>query len=214
MPDVTYNLRCTSCGQSLRVPADVDLFACGGCGIDLSVQRQGGMVSLRSQPDAAVHGSSAADKTAAELALRRLGPELRSAEKRVIDVKSRLDTVHEDSQVVGGVSHESTLSTVLVVALLVEIVAFVIFFIMGFRSNDHNLLIAILVTVGLGVITFVLFGVVHSIDNAAAARSFEVRKAEADARLREQLLDELSAAKADVAKLNERIAQNREIVDS
>jgi hypothetical protein len=159
-------------------------------------------------------GSSAGDKTAAELALRRLGPELQAAKNRVLVVRSKLDTVHEDSHVMGGVSHESSLSTVLAVALLLEIVAFVIFFIMGFRSNDRNLLTAILVTVGLAVITFVLFGIVHSVDNAAAERSYQIKKGEADTRLREQLLGELTAAKADVAKLNERIAQNREIVNS
>lgn len=214
MPDITFNLRCTSCGGSLQVPHDVASFACGFCGVEQQVQRQGGTVSLRGVTGAPSKAASGTDRTAAELALQRLGSELRAAQARVTDLNSRLERVHEDSQVIQRVSLETPPSTWVAVALVIEIVVLIVLFIWGINSHDPNLLRAIFITVGVGVATFVLFMIVHGVEEAAAAGSYKVRKAEADSLLHAELEGELAAAKANVLKLNRQIAENRAILDA
>jgi ribosomal protein S27AE len=69
-------LKCPSCGAKLEVSEDMDRFACGYCGTELVTQRRGGTVALKSLTDAIVKVQIGTDKTAAELALRRLQDEL------------------------------------------------------------------------------------------------------------------------------------------
>ena len=54
----------------------MDVFACGYCGNQQMVERKGGTVALKRVVDAIQRVQTGTDKTAAELALRRLGEEL------------------------------------------------------------------------------------------------------------------------------------------
>ena len=69
-------LSCASCGAKLDVYDDMERFACGYCGKEMVVQRRGGTISLKGVTDAIKQVQTGTDKTAAELALVRLLPEL------------------------------------------------------------------------------------------------------------------------------------------
>jgi DNA-directed RNA polymerase subunit RPC12/RpoP len=70
------SLKCSSCGASLSIPSDINHLACGFCGTEQVVVRDGGIVALKSVTDAIDRVKQSTDKTAAELALKRLREEL------------------------------------------------------------------------------------------------------------------------------------------
>jgi DNA-directed RNA polymerase subunit RPC12/RpoP len=69
------NLNCSNCGAKLEIYENLTRFACGYCGTQLMVQRQGGIVSLSAVTEAVRQVQVGTDKTAAELALARLQQE-------------------------------------------------------------------------------------------------------------------------------------------
>jgi DNA-directed RNA polymerase subunit RPC12/RpoP len=73
-------LKCASCGADLKISPDMDIFACGHCGTRQLVERRGGTVNLKVISEAVARVQVGTDKTAAELALRRLGEERVSIE--------------------------------------------------------------------------------------------------------------------------------------
>lgn len=80
------NLKCLNCGGVLEIDVDMERFACGYCGSQQMVQRRGGTVALRPVVDAVARIQVGTDKTAAELALVRLGQELAQAQARLASV--------------------------------------------------------------------------------------------------------------------------------
>jgi DNA-directed RNA polymerase subunit RPC12/RpoP len=68
-------LRCGNCGASLEISNELNQFACGYCGTEQIVERKGGTVALKPITDAIARIQTSTDKTAAELALRRLPQE-------------------------------------------------------------------------------------------------------------------------------------------
>lgn len=77
----SISLSCASCGSNLEVTADIDRFACGYCGASQVVQRVGGTISLKLVTDAIRLVQAGTDRTAAELALKRLNDELQDLEQ-------------------------------------------------------------------------------------------------------------------------------------
>jgi hypothetical protein len=75
----SISLKCSSCGAGLNIPSDIDQLACGFCGIEQTVQRVGGIIALKPVTDALKQVQVGTDKTAAELALRRLYDEWHAA---------------------------------------------------------------------------------------------------------------------------------------
>ena len=69
-------MKCASCGAGLQITPDMDHFACGYCGISLSVVRRGGTVALNLVADSIAKVQAGTDRTAAELALVRLSNEI------------------------------------------------------------------------------------------------------------------------------------------
>ncbi len=66
------SLSCPSCGGKLQITNDIDRFACGYCGQEHTVNRSGGMVFLKPVVEGLRQVQTGVDKTAAELALKRL----------------------------------------------------------------------------------------------------------------------------------------------
>lgn len=66
------SLTCPKCGGKLEVTPDIDRFACGHCGTEHIVQRQGGTVSLAPVVQQLERIGAGTDRAAAELALPRL----------------------------------------------------------------------------------------------------------------------------------------------
>src|SRR5688500_15790452 len=76
----SISLKCPGCGSNLEITTDMDRFACGYCGASQLVERRGGTVSLRLVTDAIKLVQAGTDKTAAELALKRLSGDLQNVE--------------------------------------------------------------------------------------------------------------------------------------
>jgi hypothetical protein len=70
------SLKCPNCGAGISVTPELDVFACGYCGAQQMVRRGGGIVSLKLIGEAIARVQHGTDRTAAELAIRRLRDEL------------------------------------------------------------------------------------------------------------------------------------------
>jgi hypothetical protein len=65
-------LACRACGSSLHVSGEIEQFACGYCGTEFVVRREGGVVSLAPLLGGLQRIQAGVDKTASELAIQRL----------------------------------------------------------------------------------------------------------------------------------------------
>jgi len=80
MPEAKIlNLKCPNCGGRLSVAPDVDTFACEYCRSTVTVERSADGTGLRLLSEGLSRVQRGAERTAAELAIRRLSEELQSA---------------------------------------------------------------------------------------------------------------------------------------
>lgn len=86
--DHAITLSCPNCGANLNITSDMETFACGYCGSRQIVQRHGGTISLKLLGDAIARVQVGTDRTAAELAVRRLREELASTELELQEFES------------------------------------------------------------------------------------------------------------------------------
>jgi ribosomal protein S27AE/cytochrome c-type biogenesis protein CcmH/NrfF len=80
------SLRCPRCGANLSIGKTADIFACGYCGASVKVERSGNIIALRLLTDAMSSVQRGTDRTAAELAIRRLSEELKALEREKDDL--------------------------------------------------------------------------------------------------------------------------------
>jgi hypothetical protein len=73
-------LSCPSCGAKLEITSDIDRFACAHCGNEHVVKRGGGLVALAPVVAEIQRVGAGVDKTASELAIRRLTEEIAQLE--------------------------------------------------------------------------------------------------------------------------------------
>ena len=85
----SVSLSCASCGSNLEVTQEMDRFACGYCGVSQIVQRSGGTITLRRMTEAINLVQAGTDKTAAELALKRLSGELQGVDQENLGLDFR-----------------------------------------------------------------------------------------------------------------------------
>lgn len=76
----TISLKCTGCGASLDITPDLDVFSCSYCGARQIVRRGTGTISLKPLEEAISRVQHGTDRTAAELAVRRLREDLATAD--------------------------------------------------------------------------------------------------------------------------------------
>lgn len=69
------SLKCPACSGKLDIGPSIETFACGYCGANVRVERGGNIIALNLLTDAMVGVQRGTDRTAAELAIRRLGQE-------------------------------------------------------------------------------------------------------------------------------------------
>jgi hypothetical protein len=81
-------LKCPNCGANLEITPEMETFACGYCGASQMVTRSGGTVSLRLLTEGIAKVQAGTDKTAAELAIRRLREDYQSLENTYNQLKS------------------------------------------------------------------------------------------------------------------------------
>jgi predicted RNA-binding Zn-ribbon protein involved in translation (DUF1610 family) len=91
MPSDFITLSCPTCGAKLEVTDDIERFACRYCGNEHMVRRSGGIVSLKAVTEGLKHVQVGVDKTAAELAIRRLKEEMS-------ELQATMDAVTADAR--------------------------------------------------------------------------------------------------------------------
>ncbi|MEO6390800.1 MAG: hypothetical protein ABIP75_03045 [Pyrinomonadaceae bacterium] len=84
------NLKCLNCGAALTIPEGVAQMACGYCGVQQVVQREGGGVWL-SLEKALADVKATADRTNSELTLRRLKEERDAASQRLDELRNQVE---------------------------------------------------------------------------------------------------------------------------
>lgn len=78
-------VKCAGCGGNLDITPEMENFSCGYCGTAQVVQRSGGTISLKVVGDAIKRVQVGTDKTAAELAIKRLTGELAFMQQAISD---------------------------------------------------------------------------------------------------------------------------------
>lgn len=74
-------MKCPNCGAPLNIRPEIQTFACAYCGSSVQVHRGGGVVSLHLIKDVLEGVRQGTDRTAAELAIRRLSAEVELLER-------------------------------------------------------------------------------------------------------------------------------------
>lgn len=69
-------LTCPSCGGKLQITNDIEQFVCGHCGNEHVVRRGGGIIAIAPVIESIKKVQTGTDKTASELAIKRLGNEI------------------------------------------------------------------------------------------------------------------------------------------
>lgn len=126
----TLTLNCTNCGASLQVSQDMERFACGYCGTQQIVERRGGTVALKPLTDAIRLVQTGTDKTAAELALKRMGEELVTVQ-RSYHARLGQATVAKNNAATPVLLGTIVISLIVVCALSKEIGAVGVLFVFG-----------------------------------------------------------------------------------
>ena len=89
MPDF-ITLTCPTCGGKLQITPDVERFACAHCGNEHLVRRGAGVVTLAPVVESMDGLRRATDRTASEMALRRLKDELAAMEISRAEIEGAL----------------------------------------------------------------------------------------------------------------------------
>jgi hypothetical protein len=84
-------LTCPSCGGDLQITQEINRFACNHCGKEHIVNRTGNIIFLKPVIEEIGKVRMGVDKTASELALQRLQPEINR-------MKSEVDSIRENLQ--------------------------------------------------------------------------------------------------------------------
>jgi len=89
MPDF-ITLTCPTCGGKLQITSDIERFACTHCGNEHLVRRGAGVVTLAPVVESMDGLRRATDRTASEMALRRIKDELAAMEISRAEIEARL----------------------------------------------------------------------------------------------------------------------------
>ena len=84
-------LTCPTCGGKLQITPDIDRFACTHCGNEHLVKRSEGVIVIQPLAESLRGLMRATDRTASEMALRRLGDELARHQSARSEAQDRVD---------------------------------------------------------------------------------------------------------------------------
>jgi len=93
------SLTCPSCGGKLQLTNDVERFACANCGNEHVVKRSGGVVTIAPVIDELKKVQVGVDKTASELAIKRLQEEIRilkEEQSRVANMGNETNLINQE----------------------------------------------------------------------------------------------------------------------
>lgn len=180
----TIPIKCAGCGGNLDITPEMENFSCGYCGTAQIVRRSGGTISLKIVGDAIKRVQAGTDKTAAELAIKRLSGELNLINYSIINNnENKRLALKENAQVF------MLLSACMAIFFFVVVVAPVSAF-----SNIFGYFIVVVFSLA-GTIAVIYFGIKkHSQISGKFEETYML----------------LSAAKQ---RLETKIADNRKLVD-
>jgi len=101
-------LTCPSCGGKLQITNDIEQFVCGHCGNEHIVRRGGGIIALAPVIESIKKVQTGTDKTASELAIKRLKEELRILESNTRNLIISVVTQWGNDGFLGNKSAERT----------------------------------------------------------------------------------------------------------
>lgn len=81
------NLKCLNCGANLKISSQIFELACGYCGVNQIVQREGGIVALEFISNKIDQVQTSVDKTTAELKIQRYKSELKELEEQYTNLE-------------------------------------------------------------------------------------------------------------------------------
>ncbi|MDP1714155.1 MAG: hypothetical protein Q8L41_05360 [Anaerolineales bacterium] len=93
-------LTCPSCGGKLQITNDIEQFVCGYCGSEHIVRRGGGIIALAPVIEGIKKVQIGTDKTASELAIKRLEKEIHDLRSELIKAKLSMRTSPYDANAV------------------------------------------------------------------------------------------------------------------
>jgi len=107
------SLTCPTCGAKLKITDDMNNFACGHCGSEHIVKREGGAISFAPLVESEKGANNGIDKTESELAIPRLDKEIKQLEGVISEMRAKLKT-EDFIKIAGGFS----LYTILIVGVM------------------------------------------------------------------------------------------------
>ena len=107
------SLTCSTCGDKLKITNDMNNFACGHCGSEHRVKREGGAISLVPLIESEKGTNDGIDKTESELAIPRLEREIKQLEGVISGMRAKL-TTEDCLKIATGVSSYTVLIGVVV----------------------------------------------------------------------------------------------------
>lgn len=181
-------------------------FACGYCGAGVAVQRRGGTISL-SLEDAVARVQVGTDKTAAELALKRLKEELAEAQTDRSDVEDATASSVVERR--AGISRRLEAKTNRNFATGVFLVAWIVFAIIlkAFKSVEDAA-----TGIGFGLAGLAAFPVWLVLENGKTTQVDRLLRQIDE--VREKGKEDLAKVDARIREIKARIAKNRAIVDA
>jgi ribosomal protein S27AE len=85
----SLSLTCPTCGGKLQITNNIERFACGYCGNEHLVRRSGGIVTIEPVIEGLKKIQEGTDKTASELAIRRLQEEISNLNVEILQLKEQ-----------------------------------------------------------------------------------------------------------------------------
>lgn len=214
------HLKCPNCGASLRVDSKIDTLECEYCGARSKVERTGGQATLHAFADAVAKLQRGADRSAAEMALQRLKPELAAAESRLRDHLRSAEltlTGYEQQALATG----ARVLRDFVIALVVGFITFVVTIMsaalihMQFEPNTEPAAVGWRVlywsiSLAVGLLVTVLLIARFTVRRRRRRASIDQERVSVQQRLEKQTRE----LDAEVKSLQKRIQENRAVVDA
>lgn len=136
------SLSCPSCGSKLQITNQTEQFLCASCGNEYLVNRRGGIIALEPVVKGLKEVKVGVDKTASELAIKRLKQEIIDLEK---DLRNAKDANFDEVKTGFGMGIFGVLITLFSLWVLDSIICVGIFalgaifgFVMGFQALTNG----------------------------------------------------------------------------
>ena len=86
------SLSCPTCGDKLKITNNMNNFACGHCGSEHIVKREGGVITLVTPDENKKVINDGVDKTESKLAIPRLEREIKQFEIELSEIRAKFTT--------------------------------------------------------------------------------------------------------------------------